>query len=146
MATREGIYVGGHKIVERYVGSQLVWRKNIFQDFGRIFFYVFVPNDSNNRLLCGIPGVTGYDNDKFWNLILSKNVEFQVIIKSRKIQFSITEPSNRELSVFSNLRDIQNPAKSFYINLKNPNDMQYLNPNNLNRFLLSGTIYKKKEV
>ena len=24
---REGIYVGGHEIVERYVGSQLVWRK-----------------------------------------------------------------------------------------------------------------------
>lgn len=27
MATREGIYVGGHEIVERYVGSRLVWEK-----------------------------------------------------------------------------------------------------------------------
>nr|DAU59748.1 MAG TPA: hypothetical protein [Caudoviricetes sp.] len=30
MATREGIYVGGHEIVERYVGNRLVWEKFIF--------------------------------------------------------------------------------------------------------------------
>lgn len=27
MATREGIYVEGHEIIERYVGSRLVWEK-----------------------------------------------------------------------------------------------------------------------
>ena len=27
MATREGIYVGGHEIVQRYVGTRLVWEK-----------------------------------------------------------------------------------------------------------------------
>lgn len=27
MAAREGIYVGGHEIIERYVGSKLVWQK-----------------------------------------------------------------------------------------------------------------------
>ena len=27
MAIREGIYVGGHEIVQRYVGSRLVWEK-----------------------------------------------------------------------------------------------------------------------
>lgn len=27
MTTREGIYVGGHEIIERYVGSKLVWEK-----------------------------------------------------------------------------------------------------------------------
>lgn len=27
MATREGIYVGGHEIIERYVGNRLVWEK-----------------------------------------------------------------------------------------------------------------------
>lgn len=27
MTTREGIYVGGHEIIERYVGSKLVWQK-----------------------------------------------------------------------------------------------------------------------
>lgn len=30
MATREGIYVGGHEIVDRYVGSRLVWEKWVF--------------------------------------------------------------------------------------------------------------------
>ena len=30
MATREGIYVGGHEIVERYVGSKLVWQNGGF--------------------------------------------------------------------------------------------------------------------
>lgn len=30
MATREGIYVGGHEIIERYVGSRLVWEKRVF--------------------------------------------------------------------------------------------------------------------
>ena len=30
MATREGIYVGGHEIVERDVGSRLVWEKLVF--------------------------------------------------------------------------------------------------------------------
>ena len=30
MATREGIYVGGREIVERYVGSRLVWEKWVF--------------------------------------------------------------------------------------------------------------------
>ena len=27
MATREGIYVGGHEIIQRYVGNRLVWEK-----------------------------------------------------------------------------------------------------------------------
>jgi hypothetical protein len=30
MAKREGIYVGGHEIIERYVGSKLVWEKSMF--------------------------------------------------------------------------------------------------------------------
>lgn len=38
MATREGIYVGGHEIVERYVGNKLVWQKFIFVEKG-IFSY-----------------------------------------------------------------------------------------------------------
>lgn len=38
MATREGIYVGGHEIVERYVSNRLVWQKFIFVEKG-IFSY-----------------------------------------------------------------------------------------------------------
>ena len=30
MATREGIYVGGKDIIERYVGDKLVWSKWVY--------------------------------------------------------------------------------------------------------------------
>lgn len=36
MATREGIYVGGREIVERYVGSRLVWEKFVLIKEGKI--------------------------------------------------------------------------------------------------------------
>ena len=36
MATREGIYVGGHEIIERYVGSRLVWKKFVLIKEGEI--------------------------------------------------------------------------------------------------------------
>lgn len=48
MATREGIYVGGHEIIERYVGSKLVWQKwrflKRFSDLKSAFFYQYSPN------------------------------------------------------------------------------------------------------
>lgn len=36
MTTREGIYVGGHEIIERYVGSRLVWEKFVLITEGKI--------------------------------------------------------------------------------------------------------------
>ena len=45
MATREGIYVGGHEIIERYVGSKLVWQKwrflKRFSNTGYAKFYEY---------------------------------------------------------------------------------------------------------
>ena len=36
---REGIYVGGHEIVERYVGSKLVWQKwRFLKRFSNLFY------------------------------------------------------------------------------------------------------------
>lgn len=43
MATREGIYVGGHEIVQRYVGNRLVWEKWVIV----AVFY----NNLNNHLV-----------------------------------------------------------------------------------------------
>ena len=58
MATREGIYVGGHEIIERYVGSKLVWQKWRFlkrfsnTGYARIYEHsydtVVVSSGSNN--------------------------------------------------------------------------------------------------
>lgn len=56
MATREGIYVGGHEIVERYVGSRLVWEKFVLVAKGTYDFrsvsepegnFLFVTNRSS---------------------------------------------------------------------------------------------------
>ena len=33
MATREGIYVGGHEIVRRYVGDKIVWQKKFIMQY-----------------------------------------------------------------------------------------------------------------
>lgn len=30
MDTREGIYIGGHEIVRRYVGDKIIWRKGFY--------------------------------------------------------------------------------------------------------------------
>lgn len=47
MATREGIYVGGHEIVQRYVGSRLVWEKNKLILIGTLP-YNFTSSDTNS--------------------------------------------------------------------------------------------------
>lgn len=48
MATREGIYVGGHEIVERYVGNRLVWEKNKLILIGSLP-YNFTPSNGNSN-------------------------------------------------------------------------------------------------
>ena len=69
MATREGIYVGGHEIVERYVGNRLVWQKFIFVEKG-IFSYVasgekdlYINNTQSGYVLLSIVDVYRIDGD-----------------------------------------------------------------------------------
>lgn len=47
MATREGIYVGGYEIVERYVGDNLVWEKLKLELIGSAS-YPFVSGDGRS--------------------------------------------------------------------------------------------------
>ena len=47
MATREGIYVGGYEIVERYVGDNLVWEKLKLELIGSAS-YPFVSGDGTS--------------------------------------------------------------------------------------------------
>ena len=46
MITREGIYVGGHEIVERYVGNRLVWEKFVAVQTKT---YDFIDTSSNEK-------------------------------------------------------------------------------------------------
>lgn len=48
MATREGIYVGGHEIVQRYVGNRLVWEKFNLVLIGS-FSYNFTSSSANSN-------------------------------------------------------------------------------------------------
>ena len=47
MATREGIYVGGYEIVERYVGDNLVWEQLKLELIGSAS-YPFVSGDGRS--------------------------------------------------------------------------------------------------
>jgi len=51
MATREGIYVGGKDIVERYVGDKLVWSKWVYVGW---FQYLYPPTESGDYLVFDI--------------------------------------------------------------------------------------------
>ena len=46
MDTREGIYIGGHEIVQRYIGSRLVWEKWKLEEMGTMRTQ-FLLNNSN---------------------------------------------------------------------------------------------------
>lgn len=51
MATREGIYVGGHEIVERYVGSKLVWQKWRFLKRFSNFSYAMIDRYASDTVV-----------------------------------------------------------------------------------------------
>ena len=66
MATREGIYVGGHEIVERYVGSRLVWEKEKWVFVGS-FRDLSIPTISSEFLIFDTTNKDGSFNDKYRN-------------------------------------------------------------------------------
>lgn len=57
MATREGIYVGGHEIVQRYVGNRLVWEKNKLILIGSLP-YNFTSSNANS-VECSLDNLNG---------------------------------------------------------------------------------------
>lgn len=88
---REGIYVGGHEIVERYVGSKLVWKKvkwilkifcegvsaTNYQNVVNVSFYTTLHDGSLNTLKYSTferPLGFGRDNQ----VIEVKNIEWVV--------------------------------------------------------------------
>ena len=62
MATREGIYVGGKDIVERYVGDKLVWSKWAYVGW---FQYLSPPTESGDYLVFDITAKGGFFNNNY---------------------------------------------------------------------------------
>ena len=62
MATREGIYIGGKDIVERYVGDKLVWSKWVYVGY---FQYLTPPIESGNYLIFDLTAKGGTFNNNY---------------------------------------------------------------------------------
>ena len=69
MATREGIYVGGHEIVQRYVGSRLVWEKNRLILIGTLSCNF--TSSYANSVECGLDNLNGIYNLEEYRLYRS---------------------------------------------------------------------------
>ncbi|WP_112445711.1 hypothetical protein [Streptococcus sp. 596553] len=87
MATREGIYVGGHEIIERYVGSKLVWQKwrflKRFNNLKSVFIY---PHSSNTVAVDGnfISLASSFDSEnRKLKLINYSNYDTEVFYANR---------------------------------------------------------------
>ena len=75
MATREGIYVGGKDIVERYVGDKLVWSKWVYVGY---FQNLRTPLDSSGYLIFSVSGADGGFNTKYREDTKVKDVKIRI--------------------------------------------------------------------
>ena len=75
MATREGIYVGGKDIVERYVGDKLVWSKWVYVGYFQNLRDMF---DSNGYLIFSVSGADGGFNTKYREDTKVKDVKIRI--------------------------------------------------------------------
>lgn len=80
MATREGIYVGGYEIVQRYVGNRLVWEKNKYILLGT--------NNDGNWNSVGSTEAKRYSTNKRPELYNKETLERVVMIKVENETFS----------------------------------------------------------
>lgn len=143
MATREGIYVGGHEIVKRYVGSKLVWQKALFQEIGVIHIAAEIASGS---VLVGIPVayrgyvVSGFKNDEFWRFVSQETNQFLINVDGRKIIFEPYQINQVNITKYS---------RTFKMRFQSSADQEWIKT----RWFGGGTniekditIYKKKKV
>lgn len=83
MATREGIYVGGHEIIQRYVGNRLVWEKWIYVGS---FTNLISASERYSQAYFSINSSSGRFNERYRSDSLTK----ETMIKFRKNQHSGT--------------------------------------------------------
>ena len=74
MATREGIYVGGKDIIERYVGTRLVWSKWVYVGY---YQNLRTPYDSQGYLIFDSISSSGF-NDKYRDESRVKDVKVRI--------------------------------------------------------------------
>lgn len=124
MATREGIYVGGKDIVERYVGDKLVWSKWVYVGY---FQNLRIPFDSNGYLIFSISSADGDFNDKYREESRVKDVK--VRIQHRNNTITTVHAKYAEVFRRETGQDNYNSGNSLYISFKDDNQKQVFKSN-----------------
>lgn len=116
MITREGIYVGGHEIVERYVGKQLVWKK-LDLIMKTTAAYYFLDYKKNTEIFFSIDGSFTFTDGERLNsadsIVIAGTLFTKITIKflsykyieheNNSLIFKLTFSESREESAFMSL-------------------------------------------
>lgn len=124
MATREGIYVGGKDIVERYVGDKLVWSKWVYVGY---FQNLRTPFDSNGYLVFNVSSADGDFNDKYREENRVKDVK--VRIQHRNNTITTVYAKYAQLYTRNTGQDNYSTGNSLYISFKDDNQKQVFKSN-----------------
>lgn len=124
MATREGIYVGGKDIVERYVGDKLVWSKWVYVGY---FQNLRTPFDSNGYLIFSVSSADGGFNTKYREATKVKDVKIRI----RHRNNTITTVYAKYAQVYNRNtgEDNYHTRNSLYISFKDDNQKQVFKSN-----------------
>ena len=115
MATREGIYVGGKDIVERYVGDKLVWSKWVYVGY---FQNLRTPFDSNGYLIFSVSSADGGFNTKY-----------REATKVKDVKIRIQHRNNTITTVYAKYAQVYHTGNSLYISFKDDNQKQVFKSN-----------------
>lgn len=124
MATREGIYVGGKDIIERYVGTRLVWSKWVYVGYYQNLRNIF---DSSEYLVFNVSSADGGFNTKYREATKVKDVKIRIQHRNN----TITTVYAKYAQVFRREtgEDNYNSGKSLYISFKDDNQKQVFKSN-----------------
>lgn len=123
MATREGVYVGGKDIIERYVGTRLVWSKWVYVGY---YQNLRTPYDSQGYLIFDSISSSGF-NDKYRDESRVKDVK--VRIQHRNDTITTVYAKYARLYDSNTGQDNYRRRKSLYISFKDDNQKQVFKSN-----------------
>ena len=123
MATREGVYVGGKDIIERYVGTRLVWSKWVYVGY---YQNLRTPYDSQGYLIFDSISSSGF-NDKYRDESRVKDVK--VRIQHRNDTITTVYAKYARLYDRNTGQDNYRRGKSLYISFKDDNQKQVFKSN-----------------
>lgn len=138
MATREGIYVGGHEIVQRYVGNRLVWEKFNLVLIGSFPYNFTSSNTNSNSVEYMLSGANGFYGSGGYGPTRSEGYEAYrstIVVERSGYKFknvSVSVESHTGITNQTNVRII----------------IYFANPGDKNKFLskYDSTLFYKKKV